>query len=323
MDLSLLLDPKCFPSPLQRYLEVRWSVLVIPEFPLIYVSSTNLPTELLPQYTTIEYTLARPAPVPPIFLFVVDTCLDDDDLKGLRDAIVVSLSLIPPYALVGLITFGTMVSSAFSCVLRAADSFFQAQVHEIGYAECNKSYVFRGGKEYTPKQITDMLGLNPQARAAPRPGQPLPPSTGAARFLLPAQQVEFQLTGILESLAHDPWPVGNANRPLRCTGVAMSVAIGLLESAFPNTGARIMVFTGGPCTEGPGMVVGHELKDPIRSHHDIDRDVVKHFKRANKVSTPFSYTALAKGFISSMTAWPSVVRTTVMPWIFLLAVSIR
>jgi uncharacterized membrane protein (GlpM family) len=53
----------------------------------------------------------RPAQVPPIFLFVVDTCMDEEDLKALRDAIVVSLNLIPPYALVGLITFGTMVSS--------------------------------------------------------------------------------------------------------------------------------------------------------------------------------------------------------------------
>ena len=73
------------------------------------ISNTNLPAELLPKYTTIEYTLARPAQVPPIFLFVVDTCLDEEDLKALRDAIVVSLSLIPPYALVGLITYGTMV----------------------------------------------------------------------------------------------------------------------------------------------------------------------------------------------------------------------
>jgi protein transport protein SEC23 len=51
--------------------------------------------------------------VPPIFLFVVDTCLDEEDLKALRDAIVVSLSLIPPYALVGLITYGTMVRHFF------------------------------------------------------------------------------------------------------------------------------------------------------------------------------------------------------------------
>jgi len=44
-----------------------------------------------------------------------------------------------------------------------------------------------------------------------------------------------------------------------------------------------MLFAGGPATEGPGMVVGQELREPIRSHHDIDRDSVKHFKRATKV----------------------------------------
>lgn len=55
------------------------------------------------------------------------------------------------------------------------------------------------------------------------------------------------------------------------------------QTTFPNTGARIMVFAGGPATEGPGMVVSNELKEPIRSHHDIDRDSVKHFKRASKV----------------------------------------
>jgi protein transport protein SEC23 len=160
----------------------------------------------------------------------------------------------------------------------------QTQVHEIGYPECNKSYVFRGAKEYTPKQIQDMLGLSAQARAAPRPGQPMPQqSFGSARFLMPVQQCEFQLTGILEGMSRDPWPVANDKRPLRCTGVAVSVAVGLLETTFPNTGARIMVFSGGPATEGPGMVVGGELKEPIRSHHDIDRDSVKHFKRATKV----------------------------------------
>ena len=102
-------------------------------------------------------------------------------------------------------------------------------MHEIGYAECNKSYVFRGNKEYSQKQIQDMLGLSSQNRAAPRPGQPMPQAFGAARFLMPVSQCEFQLTGILEALARDPWPVANDKRPLRCTGVAVSVAVGLLE----------------------------------------------------------------------------------------------
>lgn len=57
----------------------------------------------------------------------------------------------------------------------------------------------------------------------------------------------------------------------------------VVQTSFPNTGARIMLFTGGPATVGPGMVVGVELREPIRSHHDIERDNVKYFKRASKV----------------------------------------
>lgn len=51
-----------------------------------------------------------------------------------------------------------------------------------------------------------------------------------------------------------------------------------------------MLFAGGPATEGPGMVVGPELREPIRSHHDIDRDNIKYYKKALKVSIPCSKT---------------------------------
>jgi protein transport protein SEC23 len=44
-----------------------------------------------------------------------------------------------------------------------------------------------------------------------------------------------------------------------------------------------MLFCGGAATEGPGMVVGNELKEPIRSHHDIEKDNVKYYKKATKV----------------------------------------
>ena len=102
-------------------------------------------------------------------------------------------------------------------------------VHELSYAECPKSYVFRGSKDYQPKQIVDMLGLNPSNRMAqPRPGQPMP-APAASKFLLPVQACEFQLTNILEGLQRDPWPVEQDKRPLRCTGVAMGVATALLE----------------------------------------------------------------------------------------------
>jgi protein transport protein SEC23 len=163
----------------------------------------------------------------------------------------------------------------------------KTQVHEIGYAECPKSYVFRGSKDYTSKQVQEMLGLMPQAM---RPGVPIQPGRApapvmgaTARFLLPVQQAEFQLTNALEQLQKDPWPVANDKRALRCTGVALSVAIGLMEASFQNSGGRIMLFAAGPATEGPGMVVGPDLRDTMRSHHDIDRDNIKYYKKAHKV----------------------------------------
>jgi len=132
-----------------------------------------------------------------------------------------------------------------------------------------------------------MLGLlSPVLRPGVAPGQPggRPGMVPASRFLLPVQQCEFQLTKALEQLQKDPWPVAADRRNLRCTGVALSVAVGLLESSFQNAGGRIMLFAGGPATEGPGLVVGPELREPIRSHHDIDRDTIKYYKKALKVS---------------------------------------
>ena len=132
-----------------------------------------------------------------------------------------------------------------------------------------------------------MLGLSTsgiRTNVPPQPGRPAPVLGPTARFLLPVQQCEFQLTNALEQLQRDPWPVANDKRSLRCTGVALSVAVGLLESSFQNAGGRIMLFAGGPGTEGPGLVVGPELREPIRSHHDIDKDNIKYYKKALKVS---------------------------------------
>lgn len=291
-----------FIGPLLSQIDVRSKLWICPfclqrnQFPPHYkdISNTNLPAELLPNYTTIEYTLARPPSQPPIFLFVVDTCLDEVDLKALKESLVVSLSLLPPQALVGLVTYGTMVGSAdwFLVSMKKAHrcfmGLFQAQIHELGYTECPKSYVFRGTKEYSAKQVQDLLGLQ-SGPAGPRPAQPMPgqpavpPGMGASRFLLPVQQCEFTLTSIFEQLQRDPWPVANDKRSLRCTGTALSVAIGLLESSFQNTGARILLFAGGPCTQGPGEVVGPELREPIRSHNDLEKDVARHYKKAAKV----------------------------------------
>jgi len=75
------------------------------------ITANAIPPELHPSNTTIEYRLSRPAPSPPIFLYVVDTCQEEDSLSALKESLVMSLALLPENALVGLVTFGTMVCS--------------------------------------------------------------------------------------------------------------------------------------------------------------------------------------------------------------------
>ncbi|XP_044728567.1 protein transport protein Sec23A isoform X3 [Chrysoperla carnea] len=239
------------------------------------ISEQHQPAELIPSFSTIEYTITRAQCLPPIFLFCVDTCMDEEELGALKDSLQMSLSLIPPTALVGLITFGKMV-----------------QVHELGCDGCSKSFVFRGTKDLQAKQIQEMLGIGKYAvPAAPGtqqipgqqiPGRPAAPAAPGGRFIQPLSTCDMALTDLIGELQRDPWPVGQGKRYLRSTGVALSIAIGLLECTYPNTGARVMMFLGGPCSQGPGQVVNDDLKQPIRSHHDIHKDNAKYMKKGIK-----------------------------------------
>lgn len=189
------------------------------QFPQNYadISETNLPAELIPQYTTIEYTLpARQPLLPPIILFVVDTCLPEEELQALKDGILLSLTLIPENTLVGLITYGAMV-----------------QLHELAFAGCPKSYVFRGNKEVTTKQIQDLLSLSTSrpSTTAKAPGV----AYRENGFLVPLSECELTLTSTLEELQHDPRPVKNDKRPMRATGVAISAAVSLLEVNYKQS----------------------------------------------------------------------------------------
>ncbi|KAL9931404.1 hypothetical protein V8E36_009690 [Tilletia maclaganii] len=152
--------------------------------------------ELLPKYTTIECTLSRPAQVPLIFLYFVETCMDEVDLKALRETL-----------------YGTVARIR---VVRA------------------------------PKQIQEMLDLT-AAAANPAPAATGVRPLGAARFLLPVSQCEFQLTNIFEHLQRDPWPVANDKRAQHCSGVTLSVAVGVLYSLrqHPSTLAHQQQQPGG------------------------------------------------------------------------------
>jgi protein transport protein SEC23 len=104
------------------------------------INESNLPAELIPQFTTIEYQLQRPYSAPPIFLLVVDTSgslsltcpapcstchfiipirrwrdahffvpCKEKELQALKDSLMMALNLIPENSRVALITYGTTV----------------------------------------------------------------------------------------------------------------------------------------------------------------------------------------------------------------------
>ncbi|GKY98496.1 hypothetical protein MPSEU_000806700 [Mayamaea pseudoterrestris] len=229
------------------------------------ISEANLPAELIPQYVTCEYELQTvPDQGPPCFLFVIDTCTNaKEELQELADSIQQALNLMPSECLVGLITFGTNVS-----------------VYELGASEnVSKSYIFRGNRQYLPGRVGELLGCTrrPVQQQQQQPnGQPQMPAGVAGpaeevleRFLLPVSECSLALESILEDLRRDPWPVPSDKRPARATGCALSVATSLLHLAIPRRGARIMLFTSGPCTSGPGAIVSRLKEDDIRSHQDL------------------------------------------------------
>lgn len=59
--------------------------------------------------------------------------------------------------------------------------------------------------------------------------------------------------------------------PCVCFCYGEQVAIGMLESACPRQGSRIMMFVGGPPTVGPGTIVGRDKTETIRSHPELQK----------------------------------------------------
>lgn len=61
------------------------------------------------------------------------------------------------------------------------------------------------------------------------------------------------------------------NARSQCIAVHHQVATCLMGACLPagSCMGRLMLFVGGPATEGPGRVVEKELSEPIRSHKVI------------------------------------------------------
>jgi protein transport protein SEC23 len=244
------------------------------------ISENNLPAELFPTYTSVEYTMTNKTPTAPCFVLCVDcACGSAEELQDAKDSVMQLVSLLPEDAFVGLVTFGSTV-----------------RVHEL--AETNgamrRSYVFRGTKDCEQEDLRKMLGLDFNRQRAGMNG--MNGMNGAAammpngvdakpvrRFVAPISECEFTLQSVLDEVTLDEEKTERGKRALRAMGAAISIAAGLLAESHSSQGGRVLTFTSGPCTVGPGAVVGTDMSENLRSHQDLEKNAAKHYKEACKV----------------------------------------
>lgn len=223
-----------------------------------FITEQNLPAELINEYTTIEYKLNRKEANWPVFVFLLDTAVDMEELQELKEAIQNTLQSLPQDCGIGIITYGTMCN-----------------VVELGFNEFPKMYVFKGDKDYKSPEIQEQLGL--VSKNDPR-------GVSSRKFILPLKDCEFTVNSFLDDLVPDLFEKEKGERKATCAGLALNIAISLLESTAANEPSRICLFSGGACNIGQGKIVGLKLHETIRNYVDFEKSNTNtnYFKTANE-----------------------------------------
>lgn len=107
----------------------------------------------------------------------------EEEMAFLKSSLSQAVDLLPDNSLVGLITFGTFV-----------------HVHELGFGQIPRTYVFKGSKDVSKNQLLDQMSFftkKPKPAtgviAGARDGLS---SESISRFLLPKSECEFTLNSV-------------------------------------------------------------------------------------------------------------------------------
>ena len=223
-----------------------------------HITPENLPMELLQTSSTIEYKLNVKESKYPVFFFIIDTSIVENELNELKETIQSTLSMIPPECEIGVITYGTMCN-----------------LLEIGFTDFPKMFVFKGDKQYSSTDIITQLGLVNK-------NDPRVQASSVKKYFMSLSDCEFSLNSFLDDLFPDPFPQGFEERKASCLGLALNVAVTLLETLHNNQPSRIFLFAGNACNSGMGKIVNLSLKETIRNYLDFEKrnNNTKHFKDA-------------------------------------------
>lgn len=219
----------------------RWTCAVCGgESPLRAESDGALPAELRSGLATADYAAAGDSGCArKVALLVVDLCASARELCGLRRAVADAIAALDESSFVGLVTFGNGVYVNQLCV-------------EDG-EELQRSFGFGGSRCYSAAEVQRFTGLSAQRN----------------RVFMRKGDAVRALEAIVDSLEPDAGFAGHGKRAQRCTGAALDVALSLVEIAYRNSGAQILLFTSGPITKGPGAMASLDIADKVRTQRDV------------------------------------------------------
>jgi protein transport protein SEC23 len=251
-----------------------------------FMTDENLPAELLPENSTVEYKLNKKESNFPVFFFLIDTSVEEDELNELKESIQLTINSLPENCKVGIITFGKIVN-----------------VIEIGNSEMAISYALNGEKKYDIEEIKELLGLTVRntndLNSKNFTNSILVSENKRPKFIMPVGEVSFAINSFLDDLQRDNWHKIPEHREANSVGLAILTAIGILECIARNDPSRILVFLGGPGTVGEGKIVGRELKETIRNFVDFEKgnNNTKYYKNAKNFYDNLSIKLSLNGII--------------------------
>ncbi|KAK8924108.1 hypothetical protein KSP39_PZI019634 [Platanthera zijinensis] len=228
----------------------------------LFTSSTS---SLLPSPVSAPPPMAVSAPTP-AFVFVVDVCSPEEELRALKNEILHVVANLPENSLVGLVSFGSMV-----------------WVHDLGYTECSRVVLFSGDRELSSVKVDAQIFF----RFLPwdnveLPVDPYAPSIGRYGMCLAASGREGEISKAFDEMKVEPRRVAGT-RPGLSGGAAVAAVVDLLGAFLPASSfARICVVTIDLGTLDKGISVKRTRALTIRNHQSSSNEVEElHDSRTN------------------------------------------